>query len=63
MQANSQRYTTDSQRWTSQLNNMYQAANSNNGAAAAIAAARASGSQNNPFMNALAQYMGQRGTA
>ncbi len=60
MQANSQRYTTDSQRWTSQLNNMYQAANSNNGAAAAIAAAQASGSQNNPFLSALAQYMGGR---
>lgn len=65
MQANSQQYTTDSNRWTSQLNNMYQAANSSSGAAAAIAAAQANGSQYNPILNALAQYMGQqnRGTS
>ena len=62
IQANSQRYNTDSQRYISQLNNMYNAANTGNGAAAAIAAAQASGSQFNPILNALAQYLGQRGT-
>lgn len=57
---NAQRYNTDSQRYTSQLNNMYNAANNSNAAAAAIAAAQAGGQQYNPIMNALAQWLGRR---
>jgi hypothetical protein len=60
--ANTARYNTDSTRYNSTLNNMFNAAYGNNNAAAAlIAAAQANGSQFNPLYGALGQWLGREG--